>query len=356
MDGSWRGIWGVLTLFAAFSTGIAEEPEFLVPSTNVEPEFCEGYFDDNNNYHIGFQCTSTEENPDATYCCGSPTNKYCCDDRPGDLDIGSLNVGTLVGAIVGVVALVAIGIILCCCCCCCPCCLCSRNRNHVGRPHRGRSRSAARLISREGIRATLMRVRRKRPAPPVPEGPRSRTSGSPTQQQPPPQSSYPPQSYPPNQQYPPHQQQYPLGQYPQYPHQDYPPNYPPNYPPQPYPHPVPRSVNQSYDPRCEPMVPSFSAPPPPYTATSSESEQHQQASPLQDKHSPAMMDDRPSPSYQPPVSPRPRPASKGQAPPLIDKQSSSAHDFPSVAYPPPSRRVAGPPSAPPPDEDYPRKM
>lgn len=39
MDGEWRGIWGLLgllTLCAAFSTTLADEPEFLVPANSSE--------------------------------------------------------------------------------------------------------------------------------------------------------------------------------------------------------------------------------------------------------------------------------------------------------------------------------
>ncbi|XP_068082062.1 uncharacterized protein [Anabrus simplex] len=88
-------------------------------SSVLGSEFCSGYTDGLGKWNTGFYCPSSELSQ-ALYCCGTPTNKYCCARRehvPRD-DYSSLPL--LLGVVLGVMAAITIVTLVSCrfCSCC----------------------------------------------------------------------------------------------------------------------------------------------------------------------------------------------------------------------------------------------
>ncbi|XP_072286961.1 protein shisa-1-like [Pyxicephalus adspersus] len=51
-------------------------------------EYCHGWADNVGLWHHGFQCPERFDSPDATYCCGSCSLRYCCTAFESRLDQG----------------------------------------------------------------------------------------------------------------------------------------------------------------------------------------------------------------------------------------------------------------------------
>ncbi|KAK7791537.1 hypothetical protein R5R35_008694 [Gryllus longicercus] len=88
-------------------------------------EFCSGYTDNLGKWNTGFYCPSGDTQ--ALYCCGTPTNKYCCAHREHvNKDDFSSSLPLLLGVVMGIIA--AISIVTLMSCCFCSCCILYKKR------------------------------------------------------------------------------------------------------------------------------------------------------------------------------------------------------------------------------------
>ncbi|NXG77283.1 SHSA1 protein, partial [Baryphthengus martii] len=51
-------------------------------------EYCHGWAGSLQRWHRGFQCPERYDGPEATFCCGTCTLRYCCSSREARLDQG----------------------------------------------------------------------------------------------------------------------------------------------------------------------------------------------------------------------------------------------------------------------------
>ncbi|XP_002732975.1 uncharacterized protein LOC100371709 [Saccoglossus kowalevskii] len=89
---------------------------------------CAGY-SDYSSYHEAFECPSSTDAEDMTYCCGSHTYRYCCSQADYDFDNDFDNVvesaiglaeGVLIAIIIGsivTVIVIIVSIVACVYCC-----------------------------------------------------------------------------------------------------------------------------------------------------------------------------------------------------------------------------------------------